>query len=207
MGRITPIPRADLPQYEPVFELVEAAMGFVPSSLPTMARVPALFEAFGQLAATVMNAGQIDPGLGQLVAHVASTAAGCRYCQAHTAAHAAHLGVDVEKITAVWDFETDERFSDAERAAFRLARDAAQVPNAASDEHFADLARHYTDEQVIQIVATISLFGYLNRWNDTMATTLEAAPLDFAPRHLAPHGWSAGKHADAPRPATGDIVE
>ena len=198
MARVAAIPQADLPQYEPVFELIEAAMGFVPSSLHAMARIPALFEAFGQLAATVLTSDQIDPGLTQLVAHVASTAAGCRYCQAHTAEQAAHLGVDVEKVAAVWGFETDDRFSQAERAALRLARDAAQVPNLVDDQHFAELAGHFTDEQIVHIVATVSLFGYLNRWNDTMATTLEVIPLEFANRHLAPRGWTAGKHAAAP---------
>lgn len=195
MARVEPIARDELPQYEPIFEMVEASMGFVPSSMPTMARIPKLFHAFGQLAATVMNAGEIDRELVQMVAHVASTAAGCQYCQAHTAAHAAHIGVDTAKIETVWEFETSEAFSDAERAALRLARDAAQVPNLATDEHFAELVEHFTENQVVQIVATISLFGYLNRWNDTMATTLEPEPLAFASEHLSDRGWAVGKHA------------
>jgi len=195
MARIEPIARDDLPQYEPIFELVEESMGFVPSSMPTMARIPKLFEAFGQLAAAVMNAGEVDRELVQMVAHVASTAAGCQYCQAHTAAHAAHLGVDSAKIEAVWEFETNELFTDAERAALRLARDAAQVPNLATDEHFDELGRHFTENQIVQIVGTISLFGYLNRWNDTMATTLEPEPLAFASAHLATRGWEVGKHS------------
>lgn len=194
MARIEPIPRDDLPQYEPVFRMTEAAMGFVPSSMPTMARIPKVFEAFAQLAGAVMSAGEIDRSLVQMVANVASTAAGCRYCQAHTAAHAAHLGVDAEKIAAVWEFESDDRFTAAERAALRLARDAAQVPNLTTDEHFADLAEHFTETQIVQIVATISLFGYLNRWNDTMATTLEPEPAAFASTHLAARGWEVGKH-------------
>jgi len=40
----------------------------------------------------------------------------------------------------------------------------------------------------------ISLFGWLNRWNDTMASDLEPAPLAFAGAHLVARGWSAGKH-------------
>jgi uncharacterized peroxidase-related enzyme len=177
-----------------MFQVIEANMGFVPNSLPTMARIPALFEAFGAFASTVMSAGRIDRGLVQLIAHVASTAAGCRYCQAHTAAHAHHLGMDEEKIAGVWTFETDERFTEAERAALRLARDAAQIPNLATDEHFRELSRHFDEEQIVQIVAVISLFGFLNRWNDTMATTLEPEPLGFAARHLQARGWEAGKH-------------
>jgi hypothetical protein len=69
------------------------------------------------------------------------------------------------------------------------------VPNAVTDEHFAALVEHYSDEAIVQIVATISMFGYLNRWNDTMATTLEAEPLGFAREHLGGSGWEPGNHA------------
>ena len=76
-----------------------------------------------------------------------------------------------------------------------MARDAAQNPNAVTDADFDDLKRHFTEAQIIQIVATISLFGYLNRWNDTMATTLESEPLGYASAHLGDVGWSPGKHS------------
>lgn len=194
MARIDPLPTEQLPRYAPIFDLIEQSMGFVPTSLPTMARIPALFDTFAPFAATVMNAGHIDSALVQLVAHVASTAAGCRYCQAHTATHAHHVGVDVDKLRAVWEFETDGRFTAAERAALTLARDAAQVPNLTTDAHFDELKRHFDETQIVQIVAVISLFGYLNRWNDTMATTLEDAPLAFAAEHLAGRGWRPDKH-------------
>ncbi len=192
MTRIEPNARDELAQYEPTFELVEAAMGFVPSSMRTMAKIP---EAFSRLAGTITMIGELDPGLVQMVAHVASTASGCRYCQAHTAAHAAHLGVDGQKIEQVWEFETSDLFTDAERAALRVAGDAAQVPNAVTDDSFAALGEHFTERQIIQLVATISMFGYLNRWNDTMATALEPEPLAYARDHLAARGWEAGKHA------------
>lgn len=194
MARVAPTSREDLPQHEPIFQMVEQSMGFVPTSMMTMAKAPGLMEAFGGLAATVHGMGAIEPTLVQLVANMASNAAGCRYCQAHTAAHAANLGVDANKVAAVWEFETSDRFTEAERAALRVARDAAQVPNATTDEQFEALADHYDEQQVIQIVATIALFGYLNRWNDTMATTLEDEPRGFAAQHLAPNGWQVGKH-------------
>jgi hypothetical protein len=46
------------------------------------------------------------------------------------------------------------------------------VPNAVTDAHFAELKKHYTDAQIVEIVAVISLFGFLNRFNDTTATEL-----------------------------------
>jgi hypothetical protein len=40
----------------------------------------------------------------------------------------------------------------------------------------------------------ISAFGFLNRWNDTVATALEELPTTFAERELSPAGWQLGKH-------------
>ncbi len=195
MPYVEPIDRAESSEHEPLFELVEQAMGFLPNSILTMARVPGLAPAFATLAGTIQTTSLLDPGTVQLVAHVASRSAGCRYCQAHTAEQAVHRGVEADLIEHVWEFETDERFSAARRAALRLARDAAQVPNVVGPEHFADLADHYDEDQIAALVAVVSLFGFLNRWNDTMATALEEAPARFAGRHLSDRGWTVGKHA------------
>jgi alkylhydroperoxidase family enzyme len=194
VSRIAPTPREDLAEFEEGFAVVEAFMGFVPSSLFTMARVPRLLEGFTGLARAVFTNGLLPADLAQLVGHVTSAASGCRYCQAHTAAHAAHLGVDEAKLTELWSFETSERFDAAERAALRLAFHAGQHPNAVTDEDFAACREHFSDEQTTAIVAVCAVFGFLNRWNDTMATTLEDVPRHTAERVLAPQGWSVGKH-------------
>ena len=169
-------------------------MGFVPSSLLTMAHRPELMKAFLQLATTVHSSPGLDPILVQMVAHVASTAAGCVYCQAHTAATATRRGAAADKVAAAWDFESDARFSPAERAALSLARDAANVPNRATADHFEALRQHFDDAEIVDLVAVISLFGFLNRWNDTLATRLEEEPRAFAERELADRGWKVGKH-------------
>jgi alkylhydroperoxidase family enzyme len=195
MSHVAPRSRAELGRFEPAFQLVEAFMGFVPRSLFTMAHRPELLEAFLGLASTIQTSDQLEPGLVHLVGHIASTAAGCRYCQAHTAANAGHLGVPEEKLAAAWEFETSDRFTEAERAALRLARDAALSPNATTPAHFEDLRHHYTERQIVDLVAIVSLFGFLNRWNDTMATELEDVPAAFGVRVLGARGWAVGKHA------------
>lgn len=201
MPNVEPLSRASLAEFEPFFKLAEAAMGFVPRSLYTMGRRPEILRAFSQLSAAVLGPGLVEPGLRQLVALVASVSAGCRYCQAHTSASAARLGVSPDKAAAVFDFETSNHYSDAERAALRLARDAAVIPNATTPAHFAELRNHFSDEEIVEIVAVVSLFGWLNRWNDTMATELEDEPLAFASQHLSTTGWTAGKHRDSEEPA------
>lgn len=196
MAHVQPLDRSDLPDFEEGFEIIEAVMGFVPRSMFTMGRNPAILKGFGELSFAVLGPGKIEPGLKQLIAHIASTAAGCRYCQAHTASSAARSGVEADKVAVAWEFETNELFTEAERAALRLANDAAVTPNATSPEHFERLAEHFDDDQVVEIVAVISLFGWLNRWNDTMATDLEDEPTTFGHDHLAAGGWTPGKHGN-----------
>lgn len=195
MARIDPLDRNQLGEHEPGFAAVEAAMGFVPNSMFTMARVPGLMPAFLGLARTVLYNDTIPPPLAQMVALVTSVASGCRYCQAHTGHSAERLGVPAEKLAAIWEFETSDHFDAAERAALRVAFRAGQVPNAVTDDDIAECSRHYSEEQITAIVAVCALFGYLNRWNDTMATQLEAKPVGFAAKVLGGGGWTAGKHA------------
>ena len=194
MGHITPLTRQDLPQYEDLFQLYERTMGFIPTSFFAMARRPEILDGFGQLIRAVWHTGTVDPGLNPMVALIASYAAGCRYCQAHEAARLKMTGVPEDKIAAVWDFEYNEMFTDAERAALRLARDAAQQPNAATAEHFVELRRYYSEDEIVEIMAVIAAFGFLNRWNDTLATDLEEFPADIARRTLTGLEWNPGKH-------------
>ncbi len=194
MPRIPPLPRDALADFEPFFEMVDQGMGFVPESMLTMGRSPALLQAFAGLSGTILAVGRLEPGLKSLVSYVTSRAAGCRYCQAHTS-HTAHRnGVDEAKIQAAFEYETSPLFSEKERAALRVAHYAGLAPNAVEDEHFDELRRHFDDDEIVELVSVIALFGFLNRWNDTMATTLEASPRAFGEKVLAEGGWEAGKH-------------
>lgn len=174
---------------------VEAQMGFAPNSLRAMAHRPAILQGFMALGAAVMAPGTAPAELKQLVAYVASLASGCRYCQAHTAHQAHRQGVDAERLAALWTFEDSPLFNEAERAVLRLAMLAARTPNEVEDADFAAVRAHFDEGAVAEIVAVIAFFGFLNRWNDTLATPLEDAPLAFAQADLAAGGWIPGKHA------------
>lgn len=194
MPHLKPLPQDGLPELEPEFAAIEASLGFVPNSMLTMAHRPDVLRAHVQLSASVLGAGTVPRGLKHLIALVASTAAGCRYCQAHNGALADRYGIPSEKLAAIWDFERDPQFGEAERAALTLARDAAQLPNLATATHFTALSEHYSDEEVVEIVAVIAFFGWLNRWTDTLAMVLEDEPRLHAEQHLRPQGWEIGKH-------------
>jgi uncharacterized peroxidase-related enzyme len=194
--RMEPLPPSHTPELADAFEGMRKNLGFVPNSMLILQRKPKIARALQQLTAAIWDpAGEVDRGFKRLVAHVASRAAGCRYCMAHTAGGALHFGVEERKLADVWEFRTSPLFSQAERVALDFAIAAASVPNGVTDEMFADLRRHWSENQIVEIVAVVSTFGFLNRWNDTMGTPLEEEPLEVGEKFLAPRGWSAGKHA------------
>ena len=195
---IAPASRDNRKEFDTVFAITEAVMGFVPNSMLIMARDPALLAAFSELSALiVIRPGRLEPSLKALMMYMVSRSAGCQYCAAHTANLAALRRVSTSKIEALEQFEQSPSFSEAERAALRFAQAVGQVPNAVTKADFAELRRHFDDDQILEMVAALALLGFLNRWNDTLATPLEAAPRNFAECHLAATGWKAGKHADA----------
>jgi len=197
MAHIEPLAREDLAEFEPGFAIVEQMMGFVPNSMFTMARVPGLLPAFQGMGAAVLANPIIARELAQLVAMMSSVGAGCRYCQAHTGHSAERMGVAPEKLEAMWHFETSELFDDAERAALRIALHSGQQPNAATQADFDAARRHFTDDEITAIVAVSSFFGFLNRWNDTMATSLEDEPRHFGETVIASKGWTGSRHTDS----------
>jgi len=197
MAHIPPLDRAAVPEFKERFDHYAATRGFVPNSILTMSRRPAIARAFMDLNRAVLYEGTVPEELKMLVSLIASQAAGCRYCQAHMANLASIYRASDEKIRAVWSFETSDLFTAAEKAALRLACNASIVPNVASEADFAELRRYFDDGQIVEIVASIALFGYLNRWNDTMATDLEQHPNRVAARAIGAVGWQAGKHGSA----------
>lgn len=196
MSRLQPLPAETTPELKPHFDFFLTTLGFTPNSVLTMQRKPKLVKALAQLNAAAMDPeGEVDLGFRRLIGHLASKASGCLYCQAHTLLGAQNFGISDEKLAAVWNYETSPLYSVKERLALDFARDAASQPNEVTDAQFAQMQQHWTDDQIVEILGVVALFGFLNRWNDTMGTPLEAVPDAVATLSAGTRGWSAGKHA------------
>ena len=154
-------------------------MGYLPNDVLSLSHWPELLKSLGGLIRIVLESGEVDPDLKRLIGIISSGTQGCTYCTAHSSYAANKLGVTAEKITSVFEFETSPLFSDAERAALRVAWHGALQPNAVTDEDFAALKLHFSEREIAEIVAVLSLYGFLNRWNGTLQTELEPLPAEF----------------------------
>ena len=195
-AHVRPLSDDELADVEEIISASRQASGYVPTSLRVMARKPAILRAFSGLFAAVMRTeSEVDTGTKWLLAHSVSSAAGCRYCQAHTAANGAKAGIDPAKAAALLQYETSDLFTGPERAVIGFGLAAGTTPNAVEPAHFEALRAYYSEDGLVELTAVVSIFGWLNRWNDTLASDLENAPLSFAASHLAQRGWDPGKHA------------
>src|SRR5262249_11199681 len=161
--RIAPLPPEHSPELKDQFESMRKNLGFIPNSILIMQRRPKLAKALAQMTAAIWDPADssVDRGFKRIIAHVASRAAGCQYCMAHTAGGALLFGVEDKKLADVWNYQTSPLYSAAERATLDFTLAAASVPNAVTDEMFAELRKYWTEDQIVEIVGVISVFGFL----------------------------------------------
>lgn len=170
-------------------------LGFCPNSVLTMQRRPAISKAFINLNKAVMaNEGSVTSALKRMIAWVSSNATGCRYCQAHAIRAAERYGAEQEQLDNIWEYKTHPAFSDAERAALDFSLAASVIPNAVNEKIQAELHKYWDEGEIVEMLGVISLFGFLNRWNDSMGTSIEGDAVESGNQYLGKHGWEKGKH-------------
>ncbi len=195
MPLITPLPPDHDPEVAELATFFNETLGFCPNSVLTMQRRPTIAKAFIGLNKAVMeNHGRVGSDLKRLIGYVASLSAGCRYCQAHTIRAAERYGAPSDQMAHIWEYKTHPAFNAAERAALDFAVAASTVPNNVDATISETLRRHWDEGEIVEILGVVALFGYLNRWNDSMGTELEAPAKESGLQHLGPQGWTPGKH-------------
>ena len=195
MPLVTPLdPNHDL-ETKKLAEFFNETLGFCPNSVLTMQHRPAISKAFINLNMAVMeNNGRVTSALKRMIGWISSNAAGCRYCQAHTIRAAERYGTDQEQLDNIWEYKTHPSFNDAERIALDFSLAASQIPNAVNDTVKTELYKYWNEGEIVEMLGVISLFGYLNRWNDSMGTVVEQGAIESAEKYLGKHDWNVGKH-------------
>jgi len=196
MPLVRPLSPESNPDVSKLAEFFNETLGFCPNSVLTMQIRPEIARSFINLNMAVMtNHGRVTSAFKRIIAWVSSNAAGCNYCQAHAIRAAERYGAEQEQLDNIWEYRTHESFNEAERAALDFSLAASQLPNAVDEELQQRMHKYWDDGEIVEILAVVSLFGYLNRWNDSMGTSIENGATESAEKYLAKSGWNKGKHA------------
>jgi uncharacterized peroxidase-related enzyme len=196
MPLVTPLNPDHDSETQSLADFFNETLGFCPNSVLTMQHRPAISKAFIHLNKAVMaNEGRVTSVLKRMVAWVSSNATGCRYCQAHAIRAAERYGAENEQLNNIWDYKTHPAFNEAERVALDFSLAASVVPNVVDEDLKKRLYAHWNEGEIVELLGVISLFGYLNRWNDSMGTSIENGAIESGAKYLKKHGWNKGKHA------------
>jgi len=196
MPLVRPLSPESNPDVSKLAEFFNETLGFCPNSVLTMQIRPEIARSFINLNIAVMtNHGRVTSAFKRIIAWVSSNAAGCNYCQAHAIRAAERYGAEQEQLDNIWEYRTHESFNEAERVALDFSLAASQLPNAVDEELQQRMHKYWDDGEIVEILAVVSLFGYLNRWNDSMGTSIENRATESAEKYLAKSGWNKGKHA------------
>ena len=196
MPLVKPLSLKSNPEVKTLAEFFNETLGFCPNSVLTMQIRPEIASSFINLNIAVMaNHGKVTSALKRMIGWVSSNAAGCNYCQAHAIRAAERYGAKQEQLENIWEYKNHKAFSEAEKAALDFSFAASQVPNEVDEDLQKRLHQYWSDGEIVEILGVISLFGYLNRWNDSMGTSIEEEATETAKKYLAKRGWDKGKHA------------
>ena len=195
MALVKPLKDIKDPEIKKLVDFFNETLGFCPNSVLTMLRRPNLAKSFVKLNMAVMeNHGELTSEFKRLIAFISSNTAGCRYCQAHTIRAAERYGATADRLLNVWDFKNHDSFTKAEKAALQFTQEASSIPVTIDPVTEKNLKLYWSEDDVVEIMGVIALFGYLNRWNDVMGTTIETDAISSAQELLVGIHWEIGKH-------------
>ena len=193
---VLPNRKNDDKAFNELIQFFNETLGFCPNSVKTMYHRPHIAYAFIELNKAVMkNSGNVTSSLKRLIGYISSNVAGCKYCQAHTIRAAERYGAEIEKMENIWEYKTHPAFTEAERIALEFAWVSSTIPNAVDDSIAEKLRLHWSEGDIVEILGVVALFGFLNRWNDSMGTEIEAGAIDSGEKYLTKYGWTTGKHS------------
>jgi alkylhydroperoxidase family enzyme len=161
-----PLSLAEAPETaRAVLEKAQAASGRISDGIGIQARCPEVLIASRALSAMPAKSGTLPAEIRALVCLRAAQMITCPFWIDTNAAGSSVTGSSDDKIAAVAIWQDSDLFSLAERAALALSEAMTVTPADISDDLFADVRAHYSEEQIVELTATIALENYRARIN------------------------------------------
>jgi uncharacterized peroxidase-related enzyme len=156
-----------------VKEIYDSKFKGKPGSIQkALAHRPAMLGNFLGFYASVGRS--LDRKLYELVYLHTSLINGCYYCTKHHIVGAKRAGLTLDQMKSLkhGDYSI---FSVPEQVALRYSEKLTRTPDAATDADFAELKKHFSDEQIVDLHMLTGLANLTNRVTGPLALDLEFA--------------------------------
>jgi len=169
MSRISRLSRSEVsPEMARLYDKAFSLRGNVPNMFRVMAHRPEIFTTIMEHFNAVLTSGTVPLKLKELIIVRTSQINETPYCLASHCLMARNLGWSEEQITRLAEWDVRDDYSPAEKSALLFAETVTLDANAVSDEQFAELRQHFDEGEIVELLCTIGLFNYFNRFNNAL---------------------------------------
>jgi len=171
MARLTALnPDEATGKTKELLDVVKGKMGMVPNMMRTMGNSPAALGGYLGFSSALAGS-SLGGKLGELLALTVANDNGCNYCNAAHSFVAGKMGLDSEAIeNARSGVSTDPKINAALKFAQEILHNKGAVSGAALE---GVKAAGYTEAQIIEIVAQVSLSIFTNYVNIVADTDID----------------------------------
>jgi len=154
-----------------VKEVYEGKLKGKPGNIQkALAHRPAMLGKFLEFYASVGRS--LDRKVYEAVYLRVSLINGCHYCTQHHIQGAKRVGFTLEQMKALRNGDYSG-FAAPEQVALRYAEKLTRTPDGANDADFAELKKHFSDEQIVDLHMLIGLANLTNRVTGPLALEVE----------------------------------
>lgn len=186
MARISRLGRRDVSEaVGEIYDRYVRQRGNVPNMFRTVAHRPEILQTMIAHMEAVLNTGTLPTALKELVIVRTSQMNSCEYCLASHSLLARKLGYSEAQLAALPTFESSAAFTAREKVALRLAERLTRNTGPLDDTELAELKAHFTEGEIVELMAASGLFNYFNRFNNLLAMepTPPGAGIESAATH------------------------
>ena len=141
---------------------------------PQKSRSPLLGFMIPTLREEITSA--VDVSIKTMVILKTSMLNGCDYCVGHNTALGRAVGFSADQIGALEDgYQDSDLFTPAENAAIAWAECLTLKTYREKPEIMAELKRHFSSEQIVEITMVSGFFNFWNRFTDGLQVDIEAS--------------------------------
>ncbi len=166
MARVDEVPEREAgPFGRYAYRLSRRRFGEVAEPLTVMAHHPKPLLGYGMMELAFERSKLVDERLKSLAVLKAATMVGCEFCIDIGSVLSRAEGVTEEQLRELPAFEQSEAFSPLEKLVLRYVAAATRTPADVPEELFDELREHFSEAQLVELTAAITLENYRARFN------------------------------------------
>jgi 4-carboxymuconolactone decarboxylase len=142
----------------------EAARGSGIEPVEIWARQPKMMSGMGKFQQAVRKGKSVDERLKYLVELKGAQVIGCEFCVDLGSQICRNSGFSDEELLALPRYRQSELFTEREKLALDYTVGVMRTPVEVTDELFARVQEHFSDEQIVEVTALLTVVN-LDRFN------------------------------------------